>query len=531
MPIINKIKLPRNDYSPVIAFMIDCSSGDNSTWQYIDSLSDFYKKYNTFEYSPSFEYATNLLSLGYKIVTKNRNTKINKKNIRIFKNSKVTHIDVNRDYTSNIAIGTELSTKDLLSFDIEIKSIEDQDYVLLNNGYYNVLVWWNISNVDSPPIPTEFYFKLIELKDTFTNSLIETLRGLSYKVEQLSSKRIRIYNFTDLSIVKTSSSNINVDYSNNNGTYDSLAYYYDTIKVADFVSKIPSSSDDIKFKLVYDGIKFSISVYKYSLNTIIFNEYFTDINITNLLKKVNLNSTLIEVIIHTDDPTVLSSSLLGIYELKRDEEEESESTFSPDYEELIDKYYFDIYVDLFNETLPSGDYVLFSKNRNNQNNNLVIFEDNDILLKNNTKLDITFAFLYSYIKNYSFLGTVDFKFSLRSYNNDYENNDLINKIKFDNFSYYIDKCRIKNKELSVSIVPILLSNYLKRTLTGGNIPQQRLLFLLDNFQSYMNEDIVKSITITNFDNSVLGKLLIQLELQLTYESIDIIEDISLDLLY
>lgn len=529
MPIISKTKLPTNEYSPVLAFLIDCNAGDNSTWQYIESLSEFYQKFNTFDYSPTYEYAANLLSLGYRIITKNKNMDINNKNIRVFKNSQFTYVDINKDYTSNIAIGTELDTTNLLSFDIIINNpLEDQDYVLLNNGYYNILIWWNLSEQDTPPLPTEYYFKLIQMKTLLVSDFIDELRGLAYKVEQLSNNKIRIYNFADLSIIKNSSQNITVDYSNKNGSYDTLAYYYDTIKLVDIIAKIPSNADDIKVKITFDGIKFSMAIYKYTINTIVFNEYFSDVNISNLLKKVNLQSSLVQIIIYTDQPTDLTTGLLGTFSLKRNID--TINQFVPEYDELLDKFYFDIYIDLFEEKLPNGNYLFFSKNRNSQNQNLVIFEDNDLYIKNNNRLHITFGFLYSYINNYSFLGTVDFKFSLESYTNDNEGNDLINKIQFDNFSYYIDKCRIKNQELSVVIIPFLLSNYLQRTISN-NISQSDLIFTLNNFQSYMNDDIVKSIKLTNYDDSVFGKLSVNIELQLTYESIDLIEDIKLDLLY
>jgi hypothetical protein len=529
MPIISKTKLSTNEYSPVLSFLIDCNAGDNTVWQYIESLSDFYKKFNTFEYSPSYEYASNLLSIGYKIVVKNKNTNTNYKNIRIFNNSKFTHVNIDKDYTSNIAINQQLDTTDLLSFDITINSpLSDQNYLLINNGYYNILFWWNLTNQETPPLPTEYYFKLIKMTTLSLSDFTNELRGLGYKIEQIDDKRLRIYNFSDLSIVKNSSSNIVIDYTNKNGSYDALAYYYDTVKLVDIISKIPSNNDDIKVKIIFDGLKFSISIYKSTLNIVVYNEYFSDSSMSKLLDKVNMNSSLVKVIVYTDNLTELTTNIQGEFSLKR--EIEGASVFKPEYEELLDKYFIDIYIDLFTENLPDGNYLFFSKNRNSQNKTLVIFEDNDICLKDNNKLHITFGFLYSFITNYSFLGNIDFKFSLETYTNDNANNDTINKIQFDNFNYYIDKCRIKNQEVSVIIVPYLLSNYIQREISN-NISESDLTFLLNNFQSYMNEDIVKSITLTTYDDSVFNNLSINIELQLTYESIDLIEDIKLDLLY
>ena len=528
--IVKKIKKPTEEYSPTLAFLIDCNSGNYSDWVYINSISEFYKKFNSSSYSSSYEYAVNLLSIGYKIITKNKNTNVVYKNVRIFKNNNYTHIDVNKDYTSNITIGERLYINNLLSFDINIlSSLEDQNYILLNNGYYNILVWWNISNrpIEDAPLTTDNYFKLIQLDSLDIDKFIDTLKNLLYKVEKISDDNIRVYNFTDLRIIKNSSSNINVDYTNKNSSYDALAYYYDSEKLIDVICKIPSDIDDISIKIIYDGLKFSFFIYKYSNNLIIYDEYFNDVDILNLLDKVNLQSSLISIVVHSESKEDLSLYLQNDYYLKRFSN--NEITFDPKYDELIDSYYFDIYIDLFEEIVPTGNFLFFSKDVNNANENLVIFEDNNLVLKDNNTLDITFAFLYSYILNYSFLGVIDFKFSLENYDNQ-EENDRINKIKFDNFNYYIDKCRLNNTEVSVIIIKFLLSNYLYQTI-NYQISEEYLKILLNSFSLNMNKDIVKSITLTDYDDSIFGKLLLSIELNLTYKSIDLIEYIQLDLLY
>ena len=247
----------------------------------------------------------------------------------------------------------------------------------------------------------------------------------------------------------------------------------------------------------------------------------------NLLDKVNLQSSLISIVVHSESKEDLSLYLQNDYYLKRFSN--NEVTFDPKYDELIDSYYFDIYIDLFEEIVPTGNFLFFSKDVNNANENLVIFEDNNLVLKDNNTLDITFAFLYSYILNYSFLGVIDFKFSLENYDNQ-EENDRINKIKFDNFNYYIDKCRLNNTEVSVIIIKFLLSNYLYQTI-NYQISEEYLKILLNSFSLNMNKDIVKSITLTDYDDSIFGKLLLSIELNLTYKSIDLIEYIQLDLLY
>ena len=542
--IINQVSRPTDKYIPSVAFQFECDSG-SSSWRSISSLEEFRLYYTNTRADSNYLMAQYLLNVGYRIVVRNKNPIKNQKSLRLFSNGKYTHFDSDFDYSYDVDSEKDLSLSDLLSFDLRLtQDILDQDYLLVSNGASNILIWFNESyDPNNPTLPTnittdEFnIFKLITDPRDRYRSLLNVLDSLGFVIREIiENELIRVYNFLDTQIINKSSDTFILDYTKKNGTYDSLGIYYDNLKVIDFISRSDSRVTNIELELRYDGIFYTLIVKKFSdISSTI--ESYRNRSIVGILDDVSLNSDLIDTQYYEDTlETIDPRTLIGTYRLEREIEEYTEYTIDPpNYIELMEDYYPDIYLDLDSQRIPevfdSPNVITFTKNRQYLSyRSIVYFRDNDVILtETNTHINIFFIYLFKYYSDYNFQGIIsDIEFLLNSYDNiDSKEDENLNQIRFDNRQYYIDNCKFKDDELSVKIVPILLRNYLERECSF-DIDQESFELILNRFVISFSDQLVVGTTDLSLKKNN-NKLTIVFKLELSYQSITYFEDIIVNI--